>query len=131
MRLHIASLSLILVATLGLGACATKQDTAPAAQDAAPVAGDTSKLDMPIENAPPHPATYAAPEPAATCNADAAHDAVGKQATDEVVEKARVAAGAATTRVIHPNQPVTMDYRGDRLNVQVDAKDKIVGTSCG
>ncbi|UHQ20522.1 Elastase inhibitor AFLEI Flags: Precursor [Lysobacter sp. KIS68-7] len=131
MRLHPAPLSLVLVAVLGLGACATKQDTATAAQDAAPVAGDSSKLDMPIENAPAHPATYAMPEPAATCNADAAHDAVGKKATDEVVEKARVAAGAATTRVVRPNQPVTMDYRGDRLNVQTDAKDKIVGTSCG
>jgi len=34
-------------------------------------------------------------------------------------------------RVIRPGQPVTMDYNPLRLNVLLDADDRIVGLSCG
>jgi hypothetical protein len=34
-------------------------------------------------------------------------------------------------RVIRPGQPVTMDYGPLRLNVLLDADDRIVGLSCG
>ena len=34
-------------------------------------------------------------------------------------------------RVIKPGQAVTMDYRGDRLNVEVDAHNAIVRITCG
>ena len=34
-------------------------------------------------------------------------------------------------RVIRPGQPVTMDYNPLRLNVLLDADDRIVGVSCG
>ncbi|MCA3438540.1 MAG: hypothetical protein INF48_14630 [Rhodobacter sp.] len=42
---------------------------------------------------------------------------------------AEVRAGPA--RVIRPGQPVTMDYNPLRLNVLLDADDRIVGLSCG
>ena len=34
-------------------------------------------------------------------------------------------------RVIRPGQPVTMDYNPLRLNVLLDADDRILGVSCG
>ena len=34
-------------------------------------------------------------------------------------------------RVIRPGQPVTMDYNPLRLNVLLDADDRIVGARCG
>ena len=34
-------------------------------------------------------------------------------------------------RVIRPGQPVSLDYNPLRLNVLLDADDRIVGVSCG
>jgi hypothetical protein len=117
-------LSLFLIATLGLSACATQQD-------ATPPANATPKADMGIENVPAAPATYVPAQPASACNADAAKDAMGKQATDDVLEKARIAAGASVARFLKPNMAITMEYRGDRLNLRTDSNDKVVGASCG
>jgi L-fucose isomerase-like protein len=80
----------------------------------------------------PAPADETATPPTAmACNAEAAQSAIGKVATADVVEQARKDAGAATTRVIKPGQPVTMDYRGDRLNLDVDAANIVTGVRCG
>ena len=37
----------------------------------------------------------------------------------------------STLRVIRPGMMVTMDYSATRLNVQVDARKRIVDLSCG
>ena len=75
----------------------------------------------------------ASPAPGVTqaCNADAARGAIGKAATPEVVEQARREAGAAIARVLRPGQVVTMEYRGDRLNVDVDEGNVVTGVRCG
>lgn len=70
------------------------------------------------------------PDTMAGCDAAAAQSAVGKQATPEVVEQARSDAGAKIARVLKPGQVVTMEYRGDRLNLHVDAKDAITSATC-
>lgn len=72
-----------------------------------------------------------APDAMSGCDAAAAQSAVGKQATPEVVEQARSDAGAKTARVLKPGQVVTMEYRGDRLNLYVDAKDAVTSATCG
>ena len=68
---------------------------------------------------------------AQSCNADAARGAVGKVARPDVVEQARREAGAAIARVLKPGQVVTMEYRGDRLNVDVDAGNVVTNVRCG
>ena len=68
---------------------------------------------------------------AQACTADAARGAIGKAATPEVVEQARRAAGAVIARVLKPGQVVTMEYRGDRLNVDVDEGNVVTGVRCG
>lgn len=70
----------------------------------------------------------AAPVEGGACNADPAQPFVGKSAS--AAEQARTASGARTMRLIRPGQAVTMDYRPDRLNVELDASDNIAKLSC-
>ena len=118
MRLHL----LVFAATFALAACATSSSEGDAVADApAPEA--------PADSAPA--STAALPPVVELCDENDVKDFVGKQATDDVVEQARVASSAKTTRVIKLGMPVTMDYRGDRLNVNTDADGKIESLSCG
>ena len=77
------------------------------------------------------PPPGAAPLPGAMCNADAASWAVGRAPTADVVERARVESNSASVRVIRPGDAVTMDFRGDRLNITVNDRDAIIGLKCG
>ncbi len=65
------------------------------------------------------------------CTADAAKGLVGREATAEVVEQARLAAHADTARVLKPDTIVTMEYRSSRLNIDVDDDNIIVDVRCG
>ena len=65
------------------------------------------------------------------CTADAAQAVVGRKATAEVVEQARIAAHADLARVLKPGEVVTMEYRAGRLNLDVDANGIITGVRCG
>jgi len=78
----------------------------------------------PAEQAP-------AVNPALACQADAAQSLVGQPATPNNIEAARTAAGAASVRVLGPTDPMTLDFRGDRLNVIKDAAGAIAKISCG
>ncbi|MFC3716253.1 I78 family peptidase inhibitor [Luteimonas soli] len=111
-----------LVAALALGACATPPGDAAAQAQAAQAGNDVIA---------PDPAS--APADAATqCNADAAQSYIGQDASEATVAQAKAAAGATgALRVIKPGQPVTMDFRADRLNVEVDDGNAIVRISCG
>ena len=75
------------------------------------------------------------PPPAAdapmACNADAAKRYVGQPATAANVEAVRVASGATLVRALKPDQMVTLEYRGDRVNVLQDAAGIIERISCG
>ena len=48
-----------------------------------------------------------------------------------MVEAARKDAGAELVRVLKPNQPMTMDYRVERLNLYLDANGNIERIACG
>lgn len=82
---------------------------------------------MPPSGTPAEPP----PRVGGTCNAEAARYAVGKAATDDVVDTARVDSGSALVRVVRPGMAVTMDYRADRLNVDVNDRNAITGVRCG
>jgi hypothetical protein len=38
---------------------------------------------------------------------------------------------SSTVRVVRPGQPVTMDYRIDRITVSLDERGRIVSARCG
>jgi hypothetical protein len=65
------------------------------------------------------------------CDAEAVQHLVGERITTEMAEEAREQAGAEHLRVTQPNQPVTMDYNSQRLNIDIDEDDVILRLSCG
>lgn len=65
------------------------------------------------------------------CQADPGQRFVGQSATDDVVEQVRVATGANSVRVLKPGMAATMDFRDDRLNLNLDERDVIVKVTCG
>jgi hypothetical protein len=70
-------------------------------------------------------------QPVPTCNASAASFAIGQTATPQMIELARQASGATIVRTLSPGQPITLEYRPDRLNIEINFLRRIVGLSCG
>lgn len=79
---------------------------------------------------PARPGTPAAQAPQ-RCDAAAAQWAVGKTNTVQHVEDARRRSGALMARVLRPNQPTTMEFNAERLNLVVDATGRIITATCG
>jgi hypothetical protein len=67
----------------------------------------------------------------ALCQADPGQVYVGRAASDDVVSQLQAATGAKAVRVLKPGMAATMDFRDDRLNLQLDEHDVIVKVSCG
>jgi len=65
------------------------------------------------------------------CNAAAAEFAVGKKASAELLEQARIKAGAQNARVLKPSDMVTLEYRSDRLNLNADDSSTVTRVNCG
>ena len=65
------------------------------------------------------------------CNAGIVQGAVGRDARPRVIQNVKRRAGARDVRVIRPGQAVTMDFRSDRLNVEVDHRNMIRRLHCG
>ena len=65
------------------------------------------------------------------CNAARAQQLVGRQATAELGAEAMRLTGAAMMRWLRPGDIVTMEYREDRLNVELDARGRVKALRCG
>jgi hypothetical protein len=68
---------------------------------------------------------------AGSCDAAKAQSLVGEQESAAIAEQARQKSGARTVRWLRPGQIVTMEYRNDRLSLQLDAHGKIIAIRCG
>ncbi|MEZ5938188.1 MAG: I78 family peptidase inhibitor [Hyphomonadaceae bacterium] len=122
--------------SLGLATAACTPKTPDAVQSDAvqadavqPVAGAESSTEA------------AAPEPPITdadgagADADAGEDTCGRQAHAGLVgrpfDAAEAPAPSATVRYIRPGTQVTMDYRIDRLNIEIDENGMVAALRCG
>lgn len=78
-------------------------------------------------------ATASPPIPEATGNCDASKGqfAVNQSYTVELAASVQESTGSRAMRVTRPGQAVTMDFRQDRVNVELDENDKIVRVTCG
>jgi len=65
------------------------------------------------------------------CDAAAAQALVGREASAELGAEALERTGARTIRWIQPGQAVTMDYRMDRLNIELDERNRVKAIRCG
>jgi hypothetical protein len=71
------------------------------------------------------------PPSSGTCVESPARWAIGQPASTDLLERARVDAGAGLARFIRPNQPITMEYSGARLNLYLNAQDVVQSVVCG
>jgi Peptidase inhibitor I78 family len=65
------------------------------------------------------------------CSAEAAQGLIGQTGTSELAQTALVLAKAKVLRWTRPGMAVTMDYRTDRLNIDLDERNAVRRISCG
>lgn len=111
--------SLALVAGLALMACTPSTEPTPAAP------AETAAVTP--EAAPPAapPAIDPANPPADACGATQHAALIGKPITEPGVP-----AEGPNVRYLRPNTQMTMDFRADRLNIDIDANGVITGFRC-
>ncbi|MGP0173139.1 I78 family peptidase inhibitor [Pseudomonas sp. NCHU5208] len=66
-----------------------------------------------------------------SCTSSAAEHFKGQTASAELLEQARQEAGASSARILTPRSVVTLEYNGQRLNLNVDDQGVITRVSCG
>ncbi|MBB4128139.1 hypothetical protein GGR77_003466 [Xanthomonas translucens] len=109
---------------LALAAC-----TAPPPDEQEQVGAKAQKAAE--QAAKPDPTSAPEAPPVGTCDASQAQGLVGQAAEQALVDQARIDTGSKSVRVLKPNQAVTMEFNGERLNIEVDAKNVITGVRCG
>jgi len=65
------------------------------------------------------------------CDAAPAQRLIGRAATAELGAEALRLTSARTIRWIRPGDMVTMDFRPDRLNIDLDGQGRVSGLRCG
>ena len=70
-------------------------------------------------------------EPAETCRREGLAGYVGQPATQALGARMLRESGARTLRWVAKGMMVTMDYRGDRLTVHLDANNRVERANCG
>ena len=142
MYLRAPRLASVIVAGLLMSACgATDRITAPTPTDSPDRAGSQSRddpppsppqpLPPPVDRGPVPPAPPPSPPVSGNCDAKQAQWAIGEPASDDLLERARKAASAGSARFLRPNQPITMEFLGSRLNLDLDAHDVVRSARCG
>jgi len=79
----------------------------------------------------PAPAPMPPPPPQAQCSEAGAKFAIGQALSPQLEAAARTRAGATLSRVLKPGQAVTMEFNGARLNLEVDARNRLTAARCG
>lgn len=69
--------------------------------------------------------------PANRCDAAAAQFLVGQPFGADTLQRALAAAGADEARMLRPDSMVTKEYKIGRLNVVVDANQRVTAIHCG
>lgn len=74
----------------------------------------------------------ASPPPASgRCHAAPAQGLVGKKATREMLEQARIQAGARIVRMVAHDEIITQEYNASRLTVLLDERGTVAEVRCG
>ncbi|MGV8961744.1 MAG: I78 family peptidase inhibitor [Stenotrophomonas sp.] len=69
--------------------------------------------------------------PVGSCDASQVQGLVGQPFNENLLDQAKQDAEAHEVRVLKPGQPVTMEFIGERLNLEVDEKGLISDVRCG
>ena len=110
-------------------ACASRTDAPTAPTDVDRNNSVGSSADTSTRG--PLPPTAPPPAPSGSCDATKAQFALGERASQELLDRARVAAGAGAARFIRPNEPITLEFSPARLNLNLNTKDVVQSVYCG
>jgi hypothetical protein len=93
----------------------------------------TPDTPTPVASAQPAPPSDSAePEPAANeCGANKLGAYLNQLPTSDAMLKIRTTIGHERIRTINPGDAVTMDFRSDRLNVEIGEDGRIKRLRCG
>ena len=80
---------------------------------------------------PVNPVDNVVAEPAETCRRDSLASFVGQPKSAKLGARMLAASGATKLRWVAKGMMVTMDYRGDRLTIYLDANNRIERANCG
>jgi len=69
--------------------------------------------------------------PVGSCDATQVQSLVGQTFSDAIGGQAQQDAAATSLRVLKPDDMATMDFVGERLNIELDEKGVISGVRCG
>ncbi len=69
--------------------------------------------------------------PVGNCDATQVQSLIGQAYTDDIGAQAQQDAGARDLRVLKPDDVTTMEFVGERLNIELDEKSVITGLRCG
>lgn len=123
MRLILTSLA----AAAALTACAEQTPPAPAEETPSPSPAPSPAPAEPRTPPSSGPETPATPAPADACGAAERQDWIGRARSDLPTPPA-----GANWRIYETGQPVTQDFRPERLNIEIDPeRQTVVRLSCG
>ncbi len=123
-RYRVAGAALICALVLALAAC---QAPAPDEQEAVAARAQQDAANA----AAPAPDTSPQAPPIGSCDATQVQSLVGQALNDAATAQAREDSASASVRVLRPDQHVTMEFDGERLNIEVDAHNVVVSVRCG
>jgi hypothetical protein len=69
--------------------------------------------------------------PVGNCDATQVQSLIGQAYTDDIGAQAQQDASARDLRVLKPDDVTTMEFVGERLNIELDEKSVITGLRCG
>lgn len=71
------------------------------------------------------------PAPGVQCDANGLGRFIGQQRSPRVENRIKRVSGAKLVRWLEPGAIMTMDFRPDRLNINIDERGRITGSRCG
>ncbi|QDH68782.1 I78 family peptidase inhibitor [Marilutibacter alkalisoli] len=71
------------------------------------------------------------PQTIGQCNAEPASWAIGRAPDQNLIDDVLRDTGSRDVRVLEPGMAATMDYRADRVNIDVNDRGAITGIRCG
>lgn len=120
------------VAALALGGCGKADDGTPASPQSAQPQPLPPELPGPATQAPEPGVTRPSPEPAADeCGADKLGQFLNLLPTSDAMAKIEQAVGHRRIRTIKPGDVVTMEFRAERLNLEIGVDGRIKRFRCG
>lgn len=71
------------------------------------------------------------PDSGRVCDASVVQNLIGETASADLGQQAMLRSGSGGLRWIRPGDMVTMDFREDRLNIDLDGRNRVTGLRCG